>query len=567
MCLLLLTLPLTLFLLAFSFWTVHTVRDQFAQRSIAVLSVLQNTIEMEMDDAESAIATIALDSSDFRNLAEEYNGTKAYLQAYEIQENYLRLLMDSNHHLTASFVYSGGTDRMTELWQEGNLPAAAQIERRKVLESAVRSLWEDGTCVTDRWFVLSTETGDYLCRAAQKGKALCVAAMELGSLSEQEDGGRLLFCENGTVLPTQAEADALGGLKWKTGEMAYSSVRLNGTEMLSIETAFHTVEVLYLVPYESELRTMSLWQMLLIVFTVCEIIALPIALWGEYNLLVKPLKQLEQVMLWVAEGDLKAAEGVQFRSSELQQVQRTLTHMIEQVTTLQYAAYEQKIQNQKLQLQALRLQIRPHFYLNCLKNIYALAETNRGPDIQKAILYLSEHLRYVFSGNADTVTLDTELQHCVNYANLQNLNNPGRVAIELDADPGLMQLGIPPISLLSFVENSIKYGMTLEQKLQLTISARRLAAEDESFAVLTVRDDGPGFAEEQLDQYNSIDPQEIGTPAQHVGILNTLCRFFMVYGESFAFAFSNNPGACIELYLPIKEGEETTHGGLETSDR
>ena len=51
---------------------------------------------------------------------------------------------------------------------------------------------------------------------------------------------------------------------------------------------------------------------------------------------------------------------------------------------------------------ALKMQIRPHFFLNNLKLIYALAETGQTQQIQRMILLLSKHLRYVMDYKRET---------------------------------------------------------------------------------------------------------------------------------------------------------------------
>lgn len=46
---------------------------------------------------------------------------------------------------------------------------------------------------------------------------------------------------------------------------------------------------------------------------------------------------------------------------------------------------------------ALKLQIRPHFVLNCLKSVYAMVQTGSREDAQQLILLLSRYLRYILS--------------------------------------------------------------------------------------------------------------------------------------------------------------------------
>lgn len=69
--------------------------------------------------------------------------------------------------------------------------------------------------------------------------------------------------------------------------------------------------------------------------------------------------------------------------------------MLDQINTLKDEAYQKEMSLKKTQLQYYQLQIKPHFYLNCLKNMYAMTEVGKYEDIKTSIIYLSNHLRYM----------------------------------------------------------------------------------------------------------------------------------------------------------------------------
>ena len=58
-------------------------------------------------------------------------------------------------------------------------------------------------------------------------------------------------------------------------------------------------------------------------------------------------------------------------------------------------AYDRLLQVQKTKMQYYQIQIRPHFFLNCMKNLYAMAEGKKYEKIQEMILTLSSYLRAV----------------------------------------------------------------------------------------------------------------------------------------------------------------------------
>jgi two-component system sensor histidine kinase YesM len=208
----------------------------------------------------------------------------------------------------------------------------------------------------------------------------------------------------------------------------------------------------------------------------------------------------------------------------------------------------------RAEMAALKMQIRPHFILNCLKNVYAMAETGRTAEIQKLILLLSRHLRYVFSFSADTVALQREIEQCLNYTELCNVGQDRNIVCDIVTDKSLNDFPVPPVSLLTLLENAIKHGYRENSELHVRIAARKLNMEEGPLVNITVSDNGNGFTEEQLKDMNrqQIPAEDNGN---HVGISNTLKRFRLLYGEKMAVMFANTKegGACVDLFFPTSE--------------
>jgi sensor histidine kinase YesM len=112
------------------------------------------------------------------------------------------------------------------------------------------------------------------------------------------------------------------------------------------------------------------------------------------------------------------------------------------------------------QLKSLQSQINPHFLLNSLQTIYALAldKSDRTPDV---ILRLSEILKYTLyeTGHA-RISLEQEIGLLRDYTEMyRDRVDPVRADIRLDVEGDTGDLEIAPMLLIPFVENSFKHGL------------------------------------------------------------------------------------------------------------
>ena len=212
--------------------------------------------------------------------------------------------------------------------------------------------------------------------------------------------------------------------------------------------------------------------------------------------------------------------------------------------------YEQKLETQQAQLQYLHMQIRPHFFLNCLNMIYSMAGEKKYADIQELILDLSTYLRSTFKNSFKPVSLEEEIRSVNSYIRIQQIGTelPPQLDFEIDAD--ISQASIPPLSILTFVENSIKHSSLIDTPLEIRIKCRKLASEDGGYLNITVTDNSAGFPAEILKTLNG--PANEVYNDYHVGIANLKQRLRLLYGEKATLYFRNLAGgACAELFLPI----------------
>ena len=135
---------------------------------------------------------------------------------------------------------------------------------------------------------------------------------------------------------------------------------------------------------------------------------------------------------------------------------------------------EQELEKEKIasELQFLKQQTNPHFLLNTLNNLYALAR-KKSDDTPEAIMKLSKLMRYVLYESAcDEVSLNKELEIIKNYIDLERLRYGERLSVQLDLSAH-DEVRIAPLLLLPLVENAFKHGaseMTENPKIGISLN-------------------------------------------------------------------------------------------------
>ena len=112
------------------------------------------------------------------------------------------------------------------------------------------------------------------------------------------------------------------------------------------------------------------------------------------------------------------------------------------------------------QIEALRYQINPHFFMNTLNNIQSLILTD--PDkATEAVGEFSKLMRIVlYGGSEPTIPLSRELDFMRHYLSLMRLRYPEDICIEADFPKEAGEAVVPPLLMASFAENAFKHGIS-----------------------------------------------------------------------------------------------------------
>ena len=128
-------------------------------------------------------------------------------------------------------------------------------------------------------------------------------------------------------------------------------------------------------------------------------------------------------------------------------------------------------ENLSQQLEYLRYQINPHFFMNTLNNIHALVDIDPAK-AQETIVELSKMMRYVlYEGDKQGVPLSQEFDFIRHYVSLMQLRYTDKVHITLDLPQETSDRQIPPLILINFIENAFKHGISYQHESCIEIKA------------------------------------------------------------------------------------------------
>ncbi len=298
-------------------------------------------------------------------------------------------------------------------------------------------------------------------------------------------------------------------------------------------------------------ETDSTFQLAAYTIVIALILLIPVLILCGYHLLYLPFRHFNSTMLSISSGSLLERADDSVRIREFNEMYGIFNRLMDDIQTLQADIYENKLDKQRVEQQFLHIQIRNHFFLNCLNIIYSLAQVKDYQLIQQMTLYLVSYFRHISRNAMEGVALLDELSHVQDYIHIQQIRFPDRIQFQCHMEEALSDFRVPSLILLTFIENCIKHALTSSPS-SITLDLKQISPFGKHVLYARISDNGPGFSEEQLDELNSTDVDLKFGEIHGIGIHNIRKRLQLLYHSEAQLFFSNQKtgGALIELYLP-----------------
>jgi two-component system LytT family sensor kinase len=191
-------------------------------------------------------------------------------------------------------------------------------------------------------------------------------------------------------------------------------------------------------------------------------------------------------------------------------------------------------------LEALRMQLHPHFLFNTLHTIAGLI-VEQPATARRMVIALGDLLRLTLKDTGSSVrSLSEELEFADLYLGIEKLRLGDRLVLDYDIEPEATSAEVPELLLQPLFENAVRHGAA---RILHSCEIRFRACRQGDRLHLSLHNDGP------------VRSESSGPPPFGVGLTNTKDRLRLYYKDEFRFQYTDRPqgGVQIDISIPYKK--------------
>lgn len=264
--------------------------------------------------------------------------------------------------------------------------------------------------------------------------------------------------------------------------------------------------------------------------------------------IIQPISQLNQATEKIAQGDFKARAQAD-SDDEVAELAVSFNKMAGSMQSLIDKVKEDERKMRKADLRLLQEQIQPHFLYNTLDTIVWLIESNEPDEAVTMVVTLSDFFREILSKGKEFISIKEEEKHISSYLQIQEMRYRDILEYDIQLDQVIYKYQILKLTLQPVVENALYHGI----KYKRAKGCIHIHGEKEGDIIrLTVRDDGVGMDEDELEQLR----QQIEKPCQETekgfGLANVNERIHMYFGPEYGMKIQSQKGkgTTVEIVIP-----------------
>lgn len=269
-----------------------------------------------------------------------------------------------------------------------------------------------------------------------------------------------------------------------------------------------------------------------------------------------PVKKLTLGMQQVQKGNLQTRVDIH-TNDEMEYLGEGFNKMVDDLTHYIEEVYVANVCQKEAELNALKMQIQPHYLYNTLDVIRMTALENNDRKTARLLEGLGKQLRYVIGKQQERVPLYMEVDSIREYVVLMNARYQDKFQLNVNVSDADRNLYILKLVFQPVIENSIKHGLRDKEGMgTIDISVKRC----QDYLEIIIMDDGNGMTEEEvkaltdgLKSKEAVKSKEDGHVS--LGLKNVYDRIKFTCGEDYGFTVTSMPGmgTMVKYRLPIWE--------------
>ena len=551
----LLMLPMLVGAVAFFIYAFASAREENNTRTAALLDTRLEDINLNLRRVRIYLFDTIMNSQDIQTLAATQDIRTRNVAIRSLANDFM--LQRRNHDTLYSFLFWSAAHDMTVR----SFNTAYRPEHHDVMAAHLRDLAQGSAFGSENshwhWYAIEDEVyllmhfsyrGDYIAGWIPLKLLLPDAGNETDTLVVR------LLDENGILLAGQPDTAPPAGIRTGTKPFVHETV-IPRTNLQVQFLDWNTLDI-----------GRFFWPLVLMLFMLLMVLGFSIyTLYYYRHFIQKPLEEFRLHIHQYAAQRQARTSSAEKGFAELNQAVDAFDTLARQLHDLKIDIYEERLSHAKTELEFYQLQIKPHFFANCLSIVFSMAQKQQFQRIQDFCLTVSRYVRYHFDDSAVTIPLQEELSHVRDYLDILKIRHRADIHYMDSVDASVLDCGIPPLLLLTFVENAVKHSKLDPGELQLHIRVVRQETNGHEEIHMDLRDNGIGLSDAQLEELRHSVPTmtqlQNGTVpdfgnGQHVGILNIYRRLFLIYGNAFTLSFDKEKtgsGLVVHVALPVSK--------------
>lgn len=298
--------------------------------------------------------------------------------------------------------------------------------------------------------------------------------------------------------------------------------------------------------YENALYgDISLVEFIVLLIIGILLIFITIVLILSFNKITKPINKLSKDIKEIDLNKLDEYELAEKKiANEIDVLENSYILMLNRLKSLLIKQQEDSEVQRKLELDALQMQINPHFLYNALDTIAWMAKINKEKNIETFVIALARFYRLSLHKGAKFILVKEEVDIIRYFLEIELKRHPNLFTYRINFDESLSDYKVLKLILQPFVENIIKYAFVNEEKQGKIII--NIVSKDNNIE-FSIIDNGIGFDTSKL--FNS-DNKLSG-----FGIHNVIERLRLEYKDKFIYEITSEIGKGTKVVLSIPKSQ------------